>query len=105
MAKTYSRKEITQHSSKQDAWVIVDGRVCDVTGFLRSHPGGLEVLDGHLGTDISKLLRSPDYHQHSRAAYEILDLCCIGAVEGMQQNGQVCYISLEHKIILCAGYK
>ena len=82
MARVYSEKEVSEHHSLQDAWVLVDGRVCDVTGFLRSHPGGLDVLKGHLGADISHVLRSAKFHQHSRAAFEVLDQCCIGVLRG-----------------------
>jgi 4-hydroxysphinganine ceramide fatty acyl 2-hydroxylase len=84
MTKVFSEKEVSRHNSPHDAWVVVDDRVCDVSGFVRSHPGGLDVLDGHLGTDISDLLRSPDYHRHSRSAYEILDQCCVGVLQGSQ---------------------
>ena len=89
MTKVYSEGEVSTHNVLQDAWVIVDGRVCDITGFLRSHPGGLGVFNGHLGNDVSELLRSPAYHQHTLAAYEILDQCCIGVVKGAQHIVQV----------------
>lgn len=88
MTQVFSKKEISRHCSQQDAWVVVDGCVYDVSGFLPSHPGGLGVLAGHLGTDISTVLRSPDFHLHSCVAYQILDHCCIGVVEGTQPNTQ-----------------
>lgn len=89
MSQVFSKKEISRHNSQEDAWVVVDGRVYDVSGFLPSHPGGLDVLDGHLGTDVSDVLRSPDFHRHSGTAYQILDQCCIGVLSGAQLNKQV----------------
>ena len=96
MTQVFSKKEISRHCSQQDAWVVVDGCVYDVSGFLPSHPGGLGVLAGHLGTDISTVLRSPDFHLHSCVAYQILDHCCIGVVEGTQPNTQVSMHPLEN---------
>jgi 4-hydroxysphinganine ceramide fatty acyl 2-hydroxylase len=84
MAKVLSCEEVSKHNSPQDAWVVVDGRVCDVTGFVHSHPGGLDVLEGRLGKDVSHLIRSPNLHLHSRSAYKILDQCCIGVLQGTE---------------------
>ena len=86
MARVHSNKEVSRHSSPRDAWVMVDGHVCDVSGFLHSHPGGLDVLDGRLGTDISDALRSPDFHRHSSTAFQILEQCRIGVLEGAQPH-------------------
>lgn len=82
MAEVFCKEEISRHNSPNDAWVVLNGRVCDVTGFVRSHPGGLNVLEEHLGTDVSDILHSHDFHCHSRSAYEILDNCCIGILQG-----------------------
>ena len=86
MARVHSNKEVSRHSSPRDAWVVVDGHVYDVSGFLHSHPGGLDVLDGRLGTDISDALRSPDFHRHSSTAFQILEQCRIGVLEGAQPH-------------------
>ena len=85
MAKVFSWEEVAKHNSPGNAWVVVNDLVCDVTGFVRSHPGGLAVLEEHLGTDVSHLIRSPDVHRHSSSAYEILDQCCIGVLQGKAQ--------------------
>jgi cytochrome b involved in lipid metabolism len=36
-------EEILQHRSEDDAWIVVDGKVYDVTQFLETHPGGPQV--------------------------------------------------------------
>lgn len=89
MTEAFNSDEVSKHDSPQDAWVVVDGRVCDVTGFIRAHPGGLGVLEGHLGRDITNVLRSSDFHLHSRSAYEILDQCCIGRLHGALSQSKV----------------
>ena len=64
MSLRLHRAEITKHNSIDDAWVIVDGAVHDVTAFLESHPGDLSVGEEHLGTDVSRLIRSDEVHSH-----------------------------------------
>ena len=80
MSLKLRRAEIAKHSSVDDAWVIVDGVVYDVTSFLESHPGGLSVTEEHLGTDVSRLIRSDEVHSHSSTAFEILDQYKIGVL-------------------------
>jgi cytochrome b involved in lipid metabolism len=36
-------EEILEHRSEDDAWIVVDGKVYDVTHFLETHPGGPQV--------------------------------------------------------------
>lgn len=78
MSRQLYTAEVSTHSSVEDAWVIVDGSVYDVTSFLESHPGGLSVTEEHLGQDISNVIRSNDVHNHSSTAFEILEQYKIG---------------------------
>lgn len=36
--------EIEKHKSRDDLWMVVNGKVYDVTPFVDEHPGGEEVL-------------------------------------------------------------
>ena len=78
MTAVYSREEVLKHDSVEDAWMIVDQRVFDVTSFLYTHPGGLSITEEYLGRDISSLLRSEDVHRHSQTAFEVLEQYCVG---------------------------
>ena len=73
--------EVSTHKSIDDAWVIVDGAVYDVTSFLKSHPGGVSVTEEHLGQDISNVIRSDEVHRHSSTAYKLLELYKIGELK------------------------
>ncbi|MFC1598616.1 cytochrome b5 domain-containing protein [Patescibacteria group bacterium] len=42
----YSMSEISQHSSESDCWLLISGRVYDVTEFIARHPGGKAILQG-----------------------------------------------------------
>ena len=86
MATVYSREEVSKHDSVEDAWVIVDQRVFDVTSFLDSHPGGLSITEEYLGSDISSLLRSDDVHRHSPTAFEVLEQYCVGRLADYKVN-------------------
>jgi cytochrome b involved in lipid metabolism len=42
MARKVSASEILRHANPDDAWIVVDGNVYDMTDFAASHPGGPE---------------------------------------------------------------
>ena len=41
--KYFTEQEVSQHTSENDCWIIVHGKVYDVTKFLNEHPGGKKV--------------------------------------------------------------
>ncbi|KVH89016.1 cytochrome b5-like [Cynara cardunculus var. scolymus] len=43
-AKILSFQEVSKHNLKTDCWLIISGKVYDVTAFLDDHPGGDDVL-------------------------------------------------------------
>lgn len=63
-----SLEEVSQHNQPNDAWVLIEGVVYDVTRFLYEHPGGARTLLPWLGRDASQAFARVG---HSRAA-EIL---------------------------------
>ncbi|EFP88585.1 uncharacterized protein PGTG_14790 [Puccinia graminis f. sp. tritici CRL 75-36-700-3] len=58
-AKIISVQEIENHKDEKSAWVIVEGKVYDVTDFLEEHPGGKKVLLKNCGKDATEL-----FHQY-----------------------------------------
>lgn len=40
--KVLKKEELTLHSDITDCWVIVNGKVWDVTNYLVNHPGGAD---------------------------------------------------------------
>lgn len=53
MAKI-TREEVKKHSTPDDAWVIVDGDVYDITKFAKLHPGGKQTLLDYAGQDATE---------------------------------------------------
>jgi predicted heme/steroid binding protein len=43
--------------SQNNAWVIVDGVVYDVTGWIEEHPGGPDLLAKRAGQDVTETFR------------------------------------------------
>ncbi|MDC0912142.1 cytochrome b5-like heme/steroid binding domain-containing protein [Aquiluna sp.] len=57
-------REVANHSSKSDCWVIIDDGVYVLDGYMAKHPGGTTVLAALCGTDGTEAFQS----QHARQA-------------------------------------
>lgn len=38
--KAYTMEEVRKHATEESVWLAVDGKVYDVTKFIKAHPGG-----------------------------------------------------------------
>merc|ERR1719228_2924141 len=59
----YSLEDVAKHNTKTDCWVVVNGQVLDVTGFLSEHPGGELAILTFAGKDASEefnMIHPPD---------------------------------------------
>lgn len=50
MAKVFNLGEVKKHVTEDDCWIIVHGKVYDVTKFLDEHPGGFDIIITNTGT-------------------------------------------------------
>ncbi|TKA59767.1 hypothetical protein B0A49_10873 [Cryomyces minteri] len=46
-----SVEDVQKHSSPEDCWIVVDGKVWDMTEFAPDHPGGAGIILRHAGRD------------------------------------------------------
>ncbi|PWZ00508.1 putative cytochrome b5 [Testicularia cyperi] len=60
MGKQVDLNELKNHKSEDSAWVVVEGKVYDVTGFLDDHPGGKKILLKNCGKDATEAFHT--YH-------------------------------------------
>jgi len=51
---TFTRDEVKTHCKGDDAWIIIDGDVYDVSKFAKLHPGGKQTLLDYAGTDATE---------------------------------------------------
>ncbi|KAH7681186.1 Cytochrome b5-like heme/steroid binding domain-containing protein [Dioscorea alata] len=80
ISNKYSHSEISLHTSKKDCWLVIHGKVYDVTTFLEDHPGGEDVLlHASASGDATQSFEDVG---HSSAATSLMEGYLIGAVEG-----------------------
>lgn len=48
---TLNMTEIAKHNSKSDCWLLISGKVYDITGYFGSHPGGNSTMTPTCGED------------------------------------------------------
>jgi predicted heme/steroid binding protein len=53
--KKFTKKEVEKHNQENDCWIIVNGKVYDVTKFINFHPGGRQILIKNAGTESTNL--------------------------------------------------
>lgn len=74
----FSDKDIQAKIKKGRLVLVNSEKVYDVTEFAERHPGGKEYLQQNKGEDVTSLMQKQTPHQHSSAAYSILNKYCIG---------------------------
>ncbi|KAM5563116.1 cytochrome b5-like [Rosa sericea] len=76
--KFYTLDEVSKHCDRKDCWLVIDGKVYDVTKFLEDHPGGDEVLLSSTGKDATD-----DFEDvgHSTAARAMMDEYYVGDID------------------------
>ena len=56
-------EEVRRHNKIGDAWLVIDGKVYDISDWTRQHPGGGGVLMSFAGRDASEAF----HHIHKSA--------------------------------------
>ncbi|XP_010933787.1 cytochrome b5 [Elaeis guineensis] len=76
--KTYNFDEVAKHNVAEDCWLIISGKVYNVTPFMDEHPGGDDVLLAATGKDAAN-----DFEDigHSTSAREMMAKYFIGELD------------------------
>ncbi|KAI4369820.1 hypothetical protein MLD38_018224 [Melastoma candidum] len=76
--KLHAFEEVAKHNDKNDCWLIISGKVYNVTSFLDDHPGGDEVLLTATEKDATD-----DFEDvgHSDSAREMLEKYYVGELD------------------------
>nr|XP_043639246.1 cytochrome b5 [Erigeron canadensis] len=78
LTKLYTMKEASEHNSPGDCWIVVDGKVYDVSSYLDEHPGGDDVLLQATGKDATDEFEDAG---HSKTARELMETFCVGELD------------------------
>merc|ERR1712216_83275 len=66
--RKYTASEVASHNSTTDLWIIVDGKVYDVTEYVGEHPGG-DAIAKNAGGDATEGMHGP---QHPSRVFDML---------------------------------
>ncbi|XP_009195026.1 cytochrome b5 type B isoform X2 [Papio anubis] len=91
----YRLEEVAKRNSLKELWLVIHGRVYDVTRFLNEHPGGEEVLLEQAGVDASESFEDVG---HSSDAREMLKQYYIGDIHPSDlkpENGSKLLVILD----------
>jgi cytochrome b5 len=77
--KTFTKEEVAKHTEPEDTWIIISGRVYNITPFMEEHPGGDGVLMDNAGQDATSAF---DDVGHSEEAQEMMRQYYIGDLDG-----------------------
>ncbi|KAK9469854.1 cytochrome b5-like heme/steroid binding domain-containing protein [Lipomyces arxii] len=78
MSEVYTREQVKAHADRDDLWMVIHGKVYDVTKFVDEHPGGEEVLIDAAGVDASDAFEDVG---HSDEARKILEELIVGELD------------------------
>jgi len=81
--RKYTIDEVRLHKSKDDIWTVFNGKIYNITPYLKFHPGGEKELMRSAGKDGTKLFMTT----HAWVNYEfMLEKCFVGFLVGEQHN-------------------
>ena len=66
---------VSRHASRDSCWIVLEGKVLDVTPFIALHPGGAQILVKHSGKDATAVFKAVG---HSSYALKELQKYTIG---------------------------
>ncbi|KAG6484660.1 hypothetical protein ZIOFF_053181 [Zingiber officinale] len=99
-SKVYHFDEVAKHKVVKDCWLLIDGKVYDVTPFMEDHPGGDEVLlastDSSLDLSLGKDATN-DFEDigHSTSARDMMAKYYIGQIDSSTVPSKCAYEPLQ----------
>jgi cytochrome b involved in lipid metabolism len=79
LMKLWTMEEVATHNTPEDMWIVLHGKVYDVTRFLEHHPGGTDIMIETAGMDVT---HSFEEVIHSDQARQQTAQFHIGQIEG-----------------------
>ena len=63
--KEYTLEEVAKHNTKSDAWIVINGKVANITKWIPNHPGGDIIMKG-VGKYATKLFNSVGHDDYAK---------------------------------------
>lgn len=78
--RIYTAADVAKHTTKDDCWVVRNGKVYNVSEFVADHPGGDDLILQYAGQDVGAIMADEVEHDHSQSAYEMLGEYLVGKI-------------------------
>jgi sulfite reductase (NADPH) flavoprotein alpha-component len=106
--KTFNASEIVLHNNTEHGyWMVLNGRVYDLTEFSQLHPGGFKIILGYAGMDATQAYQTVRHHVNPEVD-SMLGMYEIGVVRRLSfgmEWGVVIGPDGLHYISLADGYR
>lgn len=77
-------QEVEQHNTSEDCWVVLNGKVYDLSIFHKEHPGGSQIITQNAGKDVSNLFNP--VHPKDIIKRLLSPEACIGVIDESTVN-------------------
>ncbi|XP_032303031.1 nitrate reductase [NADH] isoform X2 [Coturnix japonica] len=100
----FTLEEVGKRNSNREAWLVIHGRVYDVTRFLEEHPGGEEVLLEQAGRDATESFEDVG---HSTDAREMLKQYYVGEIhpDDRKKGGSKLLVNMANPHLWSTGHR
>ncbi|KAI8586197.1 cytochrome b2 [Geranomyces variabilis] len=80
-----SYQELQRHNSKDSCWLLIHGKVYDLTSFLSEHPGGQRIILNQAGRDATAAFA--EVHSEDVIARTLSPNLCVGVMDKNTMKG------------------
>ncbi|KAL1963353.1 hypothetical protein VTN77DRAFT_8474 [Rasamsonia byssochlamydoides] len=81
----YTAEDVAAHKSANDMWIVIHGKVFNITDYLHEHPGGEDVLKEVAGTDATEAYEDVG---HSDEATQAMQPYLIGTLKAAEEKAR-----------------
>ena len=87
--------EVSRHNAANDLWLVVDGKVYDVTDFVDEHPGGVDAILKKPGMDNTEGFHGAQVSTQHRSAQLSTAQHCTAEMSEARESTYSCFQSIH----------
>jgi hypothetical protein len=74
-----SAQEVARHSTPKDCWIVIRGKVYDVSDYIASHPAPARTITDQCGKESTAAFETKQRGRpHSKGAWQLLEAYAVG---------------------------